>query len=184
MTFAVYAIRVVGTNEVKIGAARRPEFRLSQLQVANSRRLSLESFAFLPSKTEAYAFEAWLHERLAGNLLVGEWFGLASTVTLTPNSIILGDVAIAYDGYPAYDHVLNDDLRELKNPHGYNVTDRDYKRIVAASAKAGKRPATWVREAVLSVLREEEATAQNLRDMQETQEEPAPLSPLPNPKAA
>jgi hypothetical protein len=69
----VYIISEPETGYLKIGVTANPESRLCQLQIGNPRKLEL---LYEIDVIDAFAVETAVHEKLAENRAVGEWFKL------------------------------------------------------------------------------------------------------------
>jgi hypothetical protein len=81
----IYFITAIGTDFVKIGYSRDPEWRLNELQAASMYRLRLvEAFGV----TNGRAVEQDLHERLRHLKVKGEWFRISARLL----ALLLGRV--------------------------------------------------------------------------------------------
>lgn len=70
----VYAIRMQGTEFVKIGISENVYNRLASLQTANPYPLVLEGVVEFSNRPDAVAHETWLHSVLREYHARGEWF--------------------------------------------------------------------------------------------------------------
>lgn len=68
--------RLDSVNVVKIGKARNPHDRMSEIQVGSSERLRLMGMIRCKSDAEAYKLERFLHDLLRRQRMHGEWFNL------------------------------------------------------------------------------------------------------------
>lgn len=59
---------------IKIGVAKDPERRIRELQTGNPRTIVLRIKIKMPSRSAAYALEAWFHNKFWAARLEGEWF--------------------------------------------------------------------------------------------------------------
>lgn len=66
----VYAIREVGTGNVKLGISRNPENRVSELQTGNSNQLELVGC----KQVKSFRDERLLHRKMNKYHIHGEWF--------------------------------------------------------------------------------------------------------------
>lgn len=65
----VYFIQMAEAKHIKIGIAKRPDYRLGELQVGNPERLSI-----IATTTGGRSVEKMLHVYLSLDRLQGEWF--------------------------------------------------------------------------------------------------------------
>jgi predicted GIY-YIG superfamily endonuclease len=73
MKYYVYVIR--STNYYfKVGVARNPERRLSELQTGNPEPLNIEALILCPSEKSAYGLESLLHKKFSRRKVRSEWF--------------------------------------------------------------------------------------------------------------
>lgn len=73
----VYVIKCNNGNRnypIKVGVAKSPESRLSELQTGNPFPLTLISKVEMPSRMAAYNLESFIHHRIDKYRMSGEWF--------------------------------------------------------------------------------------------------------------
>ena len=74
MEYYIYIIQETETGHIKIGYAQNLQYRLSQVQVGNPRKLSFAYTELFGSMETAKQAESLLHAFLQKNALSGEWF--------------------------------------------------------------------------------------------------------------
>lgn len=62
---------------VKIGVARKPNYRLSDMQTGNSRPLALMYLHETVGRAEAHRIEFSVHEEFNERRIRGEWFSIS-----------------------------------------------------------------------------------------------------------